>query len=55
VTNTAQDLNRILFNLHASAATVAPLSTLQLMIYLLNRYGHAGRQTFNCRDKRASV
>jgi hypothetical protein len=55
VTNSAQDLNRILFNLHASAATVTPLPALQLMIDLLNRHWHAGGQTFNYRDKRASV
>ncbi len=53
--NTAEDLDVILLDLHATPATIPPLASLQLMVNLCSVNWHARWQTFEDRDQCATV
>jgi hypothetical protein len=53
--DTTQNFCLVLLDLHAAAATITPLPSLQLVIDLRNVNRHAGRQAFYNRDQRATV
>ena len=55
MTHAAENLNLVLLDLHPTAAAVAPLTPLQVVIDLFDVYRHASRQTFDYRDQRASM
>src|SRR5438132_7186000 len=53
--NSAQDFDLILLDLHARAAAVPLLATPQLVIDFVDIERQTGGQTFNNRDKRATM
>jgi len=55
MTHSTQNLHLVLLDLHAAAATIAPLASLELLVDLPNVHGHARRQTLNNRDQRATM
>src|SRR2546423_13767523 len=55
VTNSAEDLNLIAFDLHARATAVTLLPSPEFMIDLIKIDRDAGRQTFDYRDQRATM
>jgi hypothetical protein len=55
VTKAAEDLDAVLLDLHARAASIALLPSPQLVIDFLNIDWQSRRQTLNDRDERASV
>ena len=55
MTNTAENLDAVLLDLHPRAAAIALLPPRELVIDLLNIDGHARGQTFDDRDQRATV
>jgi hypothetical protein len=55
VTYATEDFHLVLLDLHAAAAAVTPLPTLQFAIELCNFNGQTRGQAFDYRDQRATV
>jgi hypothetical protein len=55
VADAAENLNAVLLDLHAPAPAITLLPPMQFVIYLISVKGHAGGQTFDYRDERATV
>ena len=55
MTHTAENLDAVLLNLHACAAPIALLPPRELVIDHFGVDGHTRGQTFDYRDKRATM
>jgi hypothetical protein len=55
VAHAAQNLRRVLLDLHSPAAPVAPLPPPQFPVDQLDLDRHTRRQTFDYRDQRAPM
>jgi hypothetical protein len=53
--DTTQDLRLILLDLHPATTAIPPLAPFEFVIDLIRVDRHAGRQTLNNRDERATV